>query len=87
MKKKFFLVGALVVMSMSAMFVACNGNNPTNGCECTATIMGESQTGRITLTEMKDNYGVTTCSALASTIENRGKDDLGFSVSVSCKAY
>lgn len=37
MKKKFFLIGALVVMSMSAMFVACGGKNEpeyVNGCRC-----------------------------------------------------
>ena len=87
MKKKFFLVGALVAMSMSAMFVACNGNNPTNGCECTYSYQGESETARITLAEMKEYYGVTTCSALASTIEKELKAETGFSVSASCKGY
>ena len=86
MKKKFFLVGALVVMSMSAMFVACNENTPANGCECTITEMGESRTERVTLAEMKENANVTTCSALVSETEKQIKA-MGVSASVSCKAY
>ena len=36
MKKKFFLVGALVAMSMSAMFIACSKNDQntaSDGCD------------------------------------------------------
>ena len=38
MKKKFFLIGALVAMSMSVMFVACSKNDQntaSDGCDCT----------------------------------------------------
>ena len=39
MKKKIFLVGALVAIAMSAMFVSCNGDdqNQSNGNLCTCT--------------------------------------------------
>lgn len=82
MKKKFFLVGALVVMYMSAMFVACNGNNPTNGCKCTATYEGETETQTISLAEMKEE-GWSTCSDVANYLREEAIDG----VSVSCKAY
>ena len=35
MKKKIFLVGALVAIAMSAMFVSCNGDGNGNLCTCT----------------------------------------------------
>ena len=86
MKKKFFLVGALVVMSMSAMFVACNQNTPTNGCKCTFKHNGETDSNTITLAEMKEYYNVTSCGALASAVEKEAKA-AGESISVSCSAY
>lgn len=86
MRKKFFLVGALVVMSMSAMFVACNGNNPTNGCICTATYEnGETETESITLAKMKEEFGITSCAEL-TTLENQLAELKGIS-SVTCSAY
>lgn len=86
MKKKFFLIGALVAMSMSAMFVACNGNNPTNGCKCTATYDGETRTESITLAEMKEEFGITSCAELA-TIQKQQAELQGISASVTCSAY
>ena len=56
MKKKFFLVGALVAMSMSAMFVACSDQNePTNGCKCVVKAYGVESNITVTLDEMKQH--------------------------------
>lgn len=79
MKKKFFLVSALVAMAISAMFVACNQNTPTNGCICTYTEEGQKQTIRITFEEMVDYYNVTTCAELQAYLPPI--------TSPSCKAY
>lgn len=35
MKKKIFLVSALVVMAMSAMFISCEKQSNNNLCTCT----------------------------------------------------
>ena len=88
MKKKFFLIGALVAMSMSAMFVACKGgNNPTNGCKCTATYEdGETRTESITLAVMKEEFGITSCAELA-TLQKQQAELRGISASVTCSAY
>lgn len=84
MKKKFFLIGALVLMSMSAMFVACEGNKPENGCICTVTPKeGEKETMRMTFEDMVDYYGVTTCSELNSELQ----DYIPASATVACKGY
>ena len=84
MKKKFFLIGALVAMSMSAMFVACEGSKPANGCICTVTDKdGEKETNRITFEDMVDHYGATTCSELNTKL----KDYIPASASVACKGY
>ena len=87
MKKKFFLIGALVVMSMSTMFVACNQNTPTNGCKCSYYEEGElTGTYRVTLAMMKEGYGITTCTALeAAFLEEAGGAVEG--VDVMCEAY
>ena len=79
MKKKFFLIGALVAMSISAMFVACNQNTPTNGCVCTMTYEGQKMTERLTFEDMVDYYNVTTCSELQAYFPPI--------YSASCKAY
>ena len=34
MEKKFLLVGALVVIAMSAMFISCEKNNNSGLCTC-----------------------------------------------------
>jgi len=82
MKKKFFLIGALVVMSMSAMFVACNGNSPSNGCSCTASYQGETETQSISLAEMKER-GWSTCADVTNYLRANAIPG----VSVSCTAY
>ncbi len=72
MKKKFFLIGALVAISMSAMFVACNNTNePTNGCYCTIRESdGTEDRQHFSKMDMAD-VGATTCEALASSIRTQ----------------
>ena len=86
MKKKFFLVGALVAMSMSAMFVACNNNAPANGCKCAITFKGEDMgTETIDLQQMKE-WNVATCSEVAKYLVE--KTDIGGSdTKADCKGY
>ena len=89
MKKKFFLVGALVAMSMSAMFVACSKddkNEPTNGCKCVVKANGVESNITVTLDEMKQYYDVSTCNALASKYQSPASA-AGMNMSVSCTAY
>ena len=87
MKKKFFLVGALVAMSMSAMFVACSGQNePTNGCKCTFRFDGETKTDSFPFEEIKQIYDVSTCEAFASQYQAEERAN-GVDMSVSCTAY
>ena len=78
MKKKL-LVSAMIVMAMSAMFVACNQNTPTNGCICTYTVDGQKQTERMTFEDMVDYYQASTCAELQSYLPP--------AYSPSCKAY
>lgn len=70
MKKKFFLIGALVAMSMSAMFVACNNksNEQVEGCTCTVTDRdGYGNTFYLNFVEMAA-YGARTCNELAAAL-------------------
>ncbi|MBR3566258.1 MAG: hypothetical protein IKN91_08045 [Paludibacteraceae bacterium] len=57
MKKHFFIVSALVLVALSAMFVACEAKD---GCTC--TYQGETQ--HITLAQMKQYAGEKTCAGL-----------------------
>jgi len=86
MKKKFFLIGALVAMSMSAMFVACNENKPTNGCKCAITFKGEDMgTETIDLAQMNE-WKVSTCSEVAKYLIE--KTDIGGpDTKADCKAF
>ena len=79
MKAKLLLVSAMVVIAAAAMFVSCNGNTPTNGCVCTFTWEGETETERISLETMK-NHGWSTCSQVAAAFKEEGEN-------ASCKAY
>ncbi len=82
MKKKFFLIGALVAMSMSAMFVACGGKNEPAGPEyvdgCKCDIVDEIKMDNITTWETTNaEYtmsqlnaeGVYSCSDLEQKIQ------------------
>lgn len=85
MKKKFFLVGALVVMSMSAMFIACSGKNePVNGCNCTIRESDGSQSREYFSKMDMAEVGATTCSELASAIRGMYGSQ-GSSVTVICE--
>ena len=84
MKKKVFLIGALVALSMSAMFVACNNNAPVQGCTCTIKESGEpAVTDYFTLQEMA-GYGATTCSGFASALQGAYASH-GMYATVSCR--
>ena len=87
MKKKFFLIGTLVAMSMSVMFIACSSKNaPTNGCTCTFRYDGETETGSIPIEDIKNYYNVSTCEAFASKYQSEARAN-GMNMSVSCTAY
>ena len=65
MKKKFLLVGALVAIAMSAMFVACsNKNEVKDGCDCTIRESDAAGTEHWSKSDM-ELQGVTTCGELA----------------------
>ena len=82
MKKTMIFVSAVVVMAMGAMFVACSNNNaPVNGCRCTMTIEGQSQTREITVDEM-DRYGYKTCGDIYNAWKESGTPG-----SFYCNAY
>ena len=89
MKKKFFLVGALVAMSMSAMFVACSKDDKNGatdefkGCTCEYydPSDGSSWNEFFSASEMKSQFGASSCSALASAIQ---ADSFGGDFSVRC---
>ncbi len=84
MKKKFFLVATLVVLSMSAMFVACEKDKGLEkGCTCTTYEEGETSTDYISPTEMM-GYGASTCSALASALQGAYLSH-GINASVNCQ--
>lgn len=96
MKKKFMLVSTMVIMAISAMFVACNQNSqnnpsepaeegkPANGCICTVTPKeGDAQKVRVPFDEMVDQYQSTTCSELATAF----KDYIAASSKISCSGY
>lgn len=75
MKKQIFLVGALVAIAMSSMFVACadkNAPTPTSvdGCSCSITYEdGDKETVSFSKSEMEDDYDVKSCEKLAKTLK------------------
>lgn len=100
MKKKIFLVGALVAVAMSSMFVACADKNAPSdnekviaGCRCTYQVEGEE---RETFELSKDSRdfpdGITTCEGFASFYEvilayEYGEEGIEFVEDLTCKAY
>ena len=76
MKKQIFLVGALVAIAMSSMFVACADKNaPTSvdGCSCSVTDeYGDKETISYSKSEMEDYYDVKTCEKLAKVLKEEG---------------
>lgn len=83
MKKKIFLVSTLVLMAMSAMFVACEKDVLKEGCDCTFNEEGETWTEHLNSAEMM-NYGATNCSALASALRGAHASH-GMTVDINCK--
>lgn len=84
MKKTMLFVSAVVVMAMSAMFVACSNNNaPVNGCTCTLSYQGQTETQSITLAEMQEN-GWKTCGDIVAAFN---QEAAGSGVSMTCKGY
>lgn len=99
MKKRIMLVSTLVVMAMSAMFVACQDkNSPSSsseketekeeikGCKCTVTIDGESASEKISIDDMEE-LDVSTCSALEKLMKKEAKEEGFDDFSVTCKSY
>lgn len=86
MKKKFFLVGALVAMSMSAMFVACSSKNEASdlsSTRCICTVVdsyGDSTTESFDLADANARWGVSSCSACTPFVEKQNP----YASSVSC---
>ena len=78
-------VSAVVVMAMSAMFVACSENAPANGCTCTENYKGESETFTMPLEEMK-NYGYKTCSDIVADF-NKYTQGASDGATMTCKGY
>lgn len=84
MKKTMIFVSAVVVMAMGAMFVACSNNNaPVNGCTCTHSYQGETDTESITLAEMQE-YGWKTCGDIVASFNQAMA---GSGASMTCKGY
>lgn len=71
---------------MSVMFVSCKEDNGTiNGCTCSYAYPGEAtQVESLSYTEMKGQYGVTSCSALKGVLDNIVSDS---NVKISCNKY
>lgn len=65
MKKHFFIVGAFVLVALSAMFVSCEAKD---GCTCTY----QGETEHIDLALMKKMYDANTCSKLQKALIDKG---------------
>jgi len=73
MKKKIFLVGALVAFAMGAMFISCDGGDLQNGCTCDMTSNdGSTFTTTYTQSEMEASYGASSCGELLTKIVESG---------------
>lgn len=79
MKKKIFLVSALVAFAVGVMFVSCNQNEPSNsgggateGCTCTYQVPGFGSSSTSTYSASKLNeLGVSSCSELENWLDNK----------------
>ena len=84
MEKKFFLIGALVVMSMSAMFVSCKDKNEvSDGCNCTITESDASGNEHFSKSDM-EAMGASTCGELAAVLRTHYAIADAY-VNVNCK--
>ncbi len=82
--KKLFIVSAVMLMGVSAMFVSCKKDSIENGCTCTVSYMGQSQTRDFTAEEVKAE-GYNSCSAIAADAKKELASEGMGDVSVSCK--
>ena len=93
MKKKFFYVSTIVAMAMCAMFISCekkssssssSDSEAVNGCKCSWSVDGEVlNSERITIDEMEEYYGASSCSKLQRLISS----EAGGYYDVTCKGY
>ena len=68
MKKKFLLVGALVAIAMSVMFVSCKDKNEvSDGCNCTIRESDAAEIEHWSKSDM-ELQGVATCGELAAVL-------------------
>lgn len=97
MKKQILLVGTIIAMTISAMFMGCKSKNdaddstgnskPENGCKCTFYDEDNEKMGteKFDLDDMEDYYDVTTCSKLLKAIKAESDGYLGSKT--TCTAY
>ncbi|MBQ6985019.1 MAG: hypothetical protein IJQ20_08875 [Paludibacteraceae bacterium] len=64
MKKKIFVVGALAIIAMSAMFMACSGKNEPTGCTC---VLDNGDRIYASPYEMQQ-MGMTSCAQFAAAL-------------------
>ena len=89
MKKRIFLVSTLVVMAMSAMFVACSKNDKndatasSNGCNCTINDGSGNETDFYSKGDMAQ-MGATTCDELTGVLRGMYMSH-DISASISCR--
>ena len=81
---KKMIICAVMLMGVSTAFVGCKKDSVENGCTCTASYMGDSETEDYTAAEVKAG-GYSSCSALAADIKKELEEDGMDGVSVSCK--
>ena len=88
MKKQIFLVGALVAIAMSSMFVACaDKNTPSDGCTCTVVWTdGTKERQSMTLSEMQEEYDVRTCGQLEAEVAHELDASGQWYKSIDCKS-
>lgn len=86
MKKVIFTVSALVCLALSAMFVSCN--EAVNGCTCRLTFTGQgTETATFDLAQMKEQFAVSSCSALATSLKDYFEKQEYVVASSVCTSY
>ena len=64
-KMKRIIYGTLMVLTMGVLLISCN----KEGCACDYIDDGMAESDYYDYEEMKEDYGVRTCSALESALE------------------
>ena len=70
--KKVFILGAIMLMGVSATFVSCKKDSIENGCTCTATVDGEPATQEATKAQLEE-LDIKSCSAFAAYLKEQYK--------------